>query len=71
MYQLLEALLLTARIETGSTTTVNASTAYTQAIVLGAHVFVLPYVELRPEYRIMDTDDFRSSRYAIQLHLFY
>ncbi|MFN8360526.1 MAG: hypothetical protein U0264_11485 [Candidatus Kapaibacterium sp.] len=71
MYQLLEALLLTARVETGRTTTVNASTAYTQAVVLGAHVFVLPYVEIRPEYRIMDTDDFRSSRYAFQLHLFY
>ena len=71
MYQLLDALLLTARVETGSTTTVNASTDYTQAVVLGAHVFVLPYVEIRPEYRIVDTDDFRSTRYAFQLHLFY
>jgi len=40
-------------------------------VVLGAHVFVLPYVEIRPEYRIVDTDDFRSTRYAFQLHLFY
>jgi hypothetical protein len=71
MYQLDAALLLTARAETGKTTTENSNTEYTQGLIIGAQIFVLPYVEFRPEYRIMDTDTFRSGRYAFQLHLFY
>ncbi len=71
MYQLHEALFLTARAETGRTLTENFDSAYTQAVMIGAQIFVLPYVELRPEYRIMDANSFRSGRYALQLHLFY
>ena len=40
--------------------------------VFGAQVFVLPFMEIRPEYRIMDT--FYSginTRWNVQLHLFY
>jgi hypothetical protein len=32
---------------------------------------VLPFVELRPEWRWVDTERYRSSRIAAQLHLFY
>lgn len=71
MYQLHEALFLTARAETGRTLTENFDSAYTQTVMIGAQVFVLPYIELRPEYRIMDANSFRSGRYALQLHLFY
>lgn len=70
MYQVMEPLLLCARAETG-TSTIGAKEEYTKQLVLGAQVFLLPYIELRPEYRIMDTDNFRSNRWAAQLHVFY
>lgn len=42
------------------------------SIVLGTQLFVIPYVELRPEYRIWDTDlEGYVSRWNLQLHLFY
>jgi hypothetical protein len=44
---------------------------YTTQLVLGARLFVLPFVELRPEWRWVDTERYRSSRIAVQLHLFY
>jgi hypothetical protein len=44
---------------------------YTTQLVLGARLFVLPFVELRPEWRWVDTERYRSSRIAAQLHLFY
>jgi len=44
---------------------------YTNQGVAGIQLFVLPHVELRPEYRIMDTEQYSSTRYAVQLHLFY
>ena len=44
--------------------------SYTNSTVVGFTVFVLPYVELRPEYRREETQYYRSSRYALQLHLF-
>ncbi len=44
---------------------------YTTQLVVGAQLFVLPFVELRPEYRWADTESYRSGRFAIQLHMFY
>lgn len=43
----------------------------TRQAVLGGQLFLMPQVELRPEYRILDTETFRSGRYAVQLHIFY
>ncbi|MBI3258785.1 MAG: hypothetical protein HYZ54_04825 [Ignavibacteriae bacterium] len=71
LYQLDEALFLTARAETGRTLTENSTPAYTQTVMLGAQIFILPYIEFRPEYRVMDANTFRSGRYAFQLHIFY
>ncbi len=71
MFQLDEALFLTLRAETGRTITENSDFAYTQGLMVGAQMFILPYVEFRPEYRVMDANSFRSGRYAFQLHLFY
>jgi len=45
--------------------------SYANQGTIGAQLFVLPFVELRPEYRIFDTDRYRSTRWAAQLHLFY
>jgi hypothetical protein len=42
------------------------------AAVFGAQIFVLPYVELRPEYRLWDTwKQGTANRWNLQLHLFY
>ena len=70
MYQIMEPLLLCVRAEAG-TTTIGGKEEYTKQLVLGVQAFVLPYIELRPEYRIMDADNFRSNRWAAQLHIFY
>lgn len=47
-------------------------------VVVGAQLFVLPFLELRPEYRIRGADltprtidQYSSSRWHVQLHLFY
>lgn len=71
MYALMSGLYATARFETGKTTVQSLKEYDAYSIVLGVQAFVLPHVEIRPEYRIMDTNDFRSSRWAVQLHLFY
>lgn len=70
MFQALESLMLCARIE-GGTSTISGKDEYTNQLVLGVQAFLLPCIELRPEYRIMDTDNFRSGRWAAQLHIFY
>ncbi len=43
---------------------------YTNQGVIGAQILILPYIEFRPEYRIEDTERFRSTRYFAQLHVF-
>jgi len=66
-------LILYGRYEVGTTTQEQAlDDARIQSIVLGAQAFVLPYVELRPEYRIWDTAlPGSTSRWNLQLHIFY
>ncbi len=61
------------RAERYWTDQVNAAgTVLTDAAIIGAQIFVLPYVELRPEYRILDTwKQGYSSRWNFQLHIFY
>lgn len=68
-------LLLYARGEHGKVTIPSTGggdvvTTSRQA-VLGAQVFLTPQMELRPEYRILDAETFRSSRWAVQIHVFY
>jgi hypothetical protein len=43
----------------------------TKQAVLGSQIFLMPQVEIRPEYRLLDTETFRSGRYAVQVHVFY
>lgn len=40
----------------------------TTQIVAGFEIFVLPYVELRPEYRILRTDEYAMNHYTLQFH---
>ncbi len=42
-----------------------------RAAVAGLQFYPVPYLKLRPEYRITDTDDWTMAQYAVQLHLFY
>ena len=73
--QAIPGLLLFARGETGEVkhirTSARAVDLMTQQAVFGIQIFLTPQIELRPEYRILDTETFRSSRYALQLHVFY
>ena len=43
---------------------------YANQGLIGAQIFILPSIELRPEYRIVDTEQFRSTRWALMLHVF-
>ena len=72
-YRLIEPILVTFRGEKGETVSdiggKNIET-YTNQGVIGLQIFVIPYIKLRPEYRIVDTERYRSTRYAVQLHIF-
>ena len=73
-YHGLRSIMLTVRGETGITTlprTGGDVEMRTRQAVLGVQVFLSPQVIFRPEYRLVDTEIFRSGRYAAQLHLFY
>ncbi len=73
MYQATTWAFPYVRAERYWTDQVNAQgTVQTNAAILGAQIFLLPYVELRPEYRILDTwKEGYSSRWNFQLHIFY
>ncbi|MCL5992103.1 MAG: hypothetical protein M1419_08390 [Bacteroidetes bacterium] len=73
-YQLLEALLLEARFEKAMTEDIiNNETWKTNQYLIGLHIFPLPFLELRPEYRIFDREwaEGYQAQYAVQLHVFY
>ena len=73
--QVKPGLILFARGEHGLVTherTGNADVEFvTRQAVFGGQLFLTPQVELRPEYRLLDTETFRSGRYAVQIHVFY
>ena len=73
-YKLLDSLLLYIRSERGITNSYLRESkikTYTNQGVAGIQIFILPYIELRPEYRFADTEQYRSTRYALQLHVFH
>jgi hypothetical protein len=43
----------------------------TTASVSGVRFFPLPWLELRPEYRLVWADRYSTGQYAVQLHLFF
>ena len=72
-YRIVTPLQIIVRGERGKTfTSIGGKDikTYTNQALIGTQIFILPYVELRPEYRIVDTERFRSTRYAVQLHIF-
>jgi len=72
-YKVLDSLVAFVRGENGKTFSTISSKdikTYTKQGVIGAEIFILPYIELRPEYRYMDTERFTSTRWAVQIHVF-
>jgi len=43
----------------------------TDALVIGAEIFPVPYLELRPEYRILRTNNYSLGQHTIQVHFFF
>ena len=59
------------RYDWGQTEVAPRDLFHASAFRLGAQFFPIPYVELRPEYRVYQNDEYRQGQYAIQLHLFF
>jgi hypothetical protein len=70
-YQLVDGLALTARFEQAMAENSSGETQTTKQIVLGAQIFIVPYIELRPEYRWYDDPLRRTAQYTGQFHLFF
>lgn len=79
-YQFMPPLLFYIRAEHGTTQQVSPLALENTMMqwVIGSQIFLLPYIELRPEFRLVDTeqtprlsDQYRSQRFAMQLHMFY
>lgn len=67
-------LVFNARVERGQTQRLTESldeVAVAWQYVAGLEFFPLPGVELRPEYRLIDTLDYRFGQATLQVHLFY
>jgi hypothetical protein len=75
MYQPFVGLMPFVRYEHGRTTIAGLPGAdgeqFATQVVVGAQIFPIPYVELRPEFRYFDTEYYTSTRWNLQLHIFY
>lgn len=76
-YQLIEPIAISGRIEMADTDLLynsNDKENYRSwQYVIGSNIYFLPYLELRPEYRIYDREHVSgySSQWTMQLHLYY
>lgn len=70
-YDIVEAFALTARYEEARHGYEGGGSGSTKQYVLGAQIFVLPSLELRPEYRWRDTPTSRIAQWGGQVHLFF
>lgn len=73
-YQPLDAAYVYARYEIGNTDYLPQNTSYhANQYVLGTKLFVLPYIALLPEYRVVDREHVEGyfSEWTLQIHLFY
>ena len=58
------------RFERAQTTDSDVKTVVT-SFVASLEFFPLPFVEVRPEYRIVKTEEYLFGQPTIQLHVFY
>ncbi len=70
-YQLREWLAMEWRYEWGQTEDPVFGLFHSQAMVAGLQFFPFPYLELRPEYRFFENEDYRAGQWTVQLHAFY
>lgn len=73
-YQLIEPVNIFARYETAATKIKATGETYeANQYVFGSHIYLLPYIDLLPEYRIYDRGEVSgySSQWAFQIHIFY
>ncbi len=76
-YQALSGLMPFVRFERGITQVSAPNAAdgvaelYSVQATIGAQIFPFPFIELRPEFRYYDTESFRSTRWNLQVHLYY
>lgn len=71
-WQLWPWLIAEGRLEKGEAFPADGSASLTAtSYVAGLEFFPLPYIELRPEYRYLDTREYTLAQYSLQLHLFY
>ena len=77
-YMLKEWAVINTRVERAQTHSIDAfidEVAVTWQFVAGLEFYPLPYIEIRPEYRLVDTfdypDSYRFGQATIQVHLFY
>ncbi len=74
-YMPFKGILLGLRGEAGNTFVMvvhnNTFNLKTWQGVLNAKIFLLPYFELIPEYRFINCEEYKSLRWALQLHFYY
>ena len=69
-----DPLYVFVRMEHGTSTNVikgERQSSYCTQYVLGSKILLFPCVEFRPEYRIIETDEFLRTRWMFQLHFYY
>ncbi len=77
VYQFLEPITISGRIEMAETDLFyvanNKENYRTWQYVIGSNVYLLPYMELRPEYRIYDREHVPgySAQWTLQLQIYY
>ena len=73
-YQITESFLPYLRAERQMTREVTEKDPYyTNQLILGAHIYLLPYIDLLPEWRIVDKEHVSGyhSSIAFQMHIWY
>jgi hypothetical protein len=70
-YQLAQWLALEWRYEWGLSEHVSTGPFYANSFVIGTQFFLLPYLEIRPEYRYFENDESGMGQYTVQVHAFY
>ena len=66
-----EWLVFEGRVERGWTRVGEIEEFETRSAVLGIQYYPIPYVKLRPEYRLIQTNEYAMGQYTAQLHLFF
>lgn len=70
-YQLAQWLALEWRYEWGLSERADTGPFYGNAFVIGTQFFPIPYLEIRPEYRYFENDEYGMGQYTLQFHAFY